>query len=433
MGIAGDHSKPNMESFVDNEELSDVIIHIEPEAKTTVRTLPGHRVILSSKSEYFRTIFRDRWNGQMRQEVTIRVPDESFMQAGYHLYQAMYGAMETTLLDDRTLVKVARLANQYQVSVFRDTVTSLLIWINDSLASLELTRLLLEIDQCFDDKLTHHIKKITKASSDFAEATAQGLAIFAMMKPLYDDTYKVIHQFHVDLLVAVLESDDLSVSENTVASIVADYCRVNKPSVDDCIRLIKCIRVFDLTPTYLTGVFPFLFDSYEDKKLTELSQHLQAMAIMRLAGNEPKPELRIKRNVDTSIIQNVRNQSSRLSTPTAKVTVHIPWKACVENSKVLADGVYWFDGVQFQIGATTEKIGYDVTYRAYVSMMHASTTPECIRKGVVCARVNKIDTMFPNRTFAWNLNPKVSTKIADARVLAAAGEKIEMTFEISVL
>jgi hypothetical protein len=468
----------NMADFFDNTELADVIIRIVPEGQARKRgrdeetiaagtTLHGHRFAMSSNSEYFRTLFKDRWNEDKRQEVTITVLDDSYMQAGSLFVRAMYGPLEMASLDDRVLVKVARLANQYQVKppgkdqpLHTEITSYLSSSTKDPLAWLELTSLLLDIDKdAVDiDKAGRFIKRLTKDSSGFKEAVPHAIAFFATLTPLYDNRYQVIHKFHVDLLVAALKSDDLLVSsENSVASIVADYCRINKPTVDDCIRLASCIRAKYLSPTYLTGIFPFLFDCYEKdpplayKKMKELLEHVQALAVMQLVppGIDIVVPLHINIECHRKTVKNMITKKCRPSctgsAAVSSVDIAILWKDCLASKSqlcVLDDGVYWCDGVQFKLGVWIEETEGTMTVKTITWMMHASRNPNrCVRKGIVCCRTEfSMNGVKYTSTYAYPIlgwyncnNCKKSVSVAEAQELAAAGEKIELSFQISVL
>lgn len=192
-----------------SSEYSDVTFIVENQK------IPAHRVILASRSTYFRALLYGGLAESTQSEIQLNVPLVAFKTLLEYIYT---GYMSLSQIKEEHILDTLGLANQYGFEALEEAISSYL-------------KKKLSLDNCcaiLDAARLYNLETLTAVCMTFMDRNASSV--------LAHQTFKCLSQ---SSLCSLLERDSFFAQEIDIFNAVFDWCQYNE-TVDTAVS----IRIF---------------------------------------------------------------------------------------------------------------------------------------------------------------------------------------------
>uniref|UniRef100_A0A182PHS8 BTB domain-containing protein n=1 Tax=Anopheles epiroticus TaxID=199890 RepID=A0A182PHS8_9DIPT len=200
-----------------NADYADVTFIVEN------NRIPAHRVILATRSEYFRALLYGGLKESKQSEIRLDVPVKAFE----HLIKYIYtGSMSLKQMSDSEIIETLGLAHQYGFIDLQKAIVGRL----SKVISIENVCLLFNIAQLF------HLDHLLSASGAFMDENATRIVSLESFRGL-----------SYDALLTLLDRDTFDAPEVDIFKAVHGWCCFNQADQPKCKALYGKVR-FTLIP-----------------------------------------------------------------------------------------------------------------------------------------------------------------------------------------
>lgn len=234
-------------------DYSDVTFCVEKQR------LPGHRVILAARSEYFRALLYGGLAESHQSEIELNIPVEAFKALLRYIYS---GYMYLSQMREEHVLDTLGLANQYGFTELEQAIS-------------EYLRQLLALDNAcaiLDAARLYSLSALTDVCHTFFDRHADQM--------LTHDTFKTLSQ---DALCGLLERDSFFAPEVQIFTAVNDWCQHNPGGAIDSVVALVRLPLMNLEQLLKvvrpSGILPAdrLLDVIEEKTTAQALEHRGAL------------------------------------------------------------------------------------------------------------------------------------------------------------
>lgn len=213
-----------------SEDYSDVIFVVENEK------LPAHRVILASRSEYFRALLYGGMCESNQSEIVLKIPLDAFKALLRFIYS---GHMSLTQMKEETILDTLGLANQYGFTELELAISEYLrqvLSLNNVCAILDAARL-------------YNLDALTTVCYTFMDRNATDILTHESFKNLSKESLEQVLRrdsfFAPEVQIFVAVSEWCKNNSNVDIESVVSYVRLPLMNLEQLLKVVRQSKILD--------------------------------------------------------------------------------------------------------------------------------------------------------------------------------------------